>query len=142
MSVEPRPIARRLRTKIEAPASLLADLTYPGLMDFPFNPADHWIWIGAYSKKKGAGYDRGPDRPVIQLGRRGTPVVPVLRVMLSLKDGVPLYRRDGLFACHTEACSLPACVNPFHGYWGTSGRNHQDRERSAPHTFLKRSHRQ
>lgn len=84
-----------------------------------------WIWLGAVSKKR-CGY----PRPVIQLAGRGTPVVTVLRVVLSLKDGVPLDERVGLDACHKPPCTNRLCVNPDHGYWGTKQDNVNDRYRT------------
>ncbi len=96
-----------------------------------------WIWRGAYSQKTGrwkAG--QTPDRPVIQLGGRGSPVVHVLRITLSLKDGVPLDDRAGIKACHT--CDNFRCVNPDHGYWGTDQQNSDDRMARQPETFWTR----
>lgn len=139
MPVQPRPIEERIVSKINAPPSTLG-WTARTEYTFPFDPAVCWIWTGAYSKKKGKRYDKGADRPVIQLGRRGTPVVHVLRVMLSLKDGVPLWRRTGFDACH-GACQDARCVNPHHGYWGTPGRNRDDRHQYAPETFKRKDQR-
>lgn len=93
-----------------------------------------WIWTGAYSQKD---RDR-PARPVFWYGYvkddarrvRDCPqvLVPAARMALSLTDGVPLYDRVGLEACHRPAvCANPACVNPAHLYWGTPEENRHDR---------------
>ena len=85
------------------------------------------IWLGALSVKRG----KNIRRPVIQLGGRGTPVVPVMRVQLSLHDGVPLDERADLQACHKINCRAGRiCVNPEHGYWGTREDNDRDRRQA------------
>lgn len=142
MPAAPRPLVDRMVPKIAAPVAVVFDPwweTYPLLAAFYFDRTVCWEWTGAYSKKRGAHYDRGNDRPVIQTGRRGTPVVHVFRIMLALKDGIPLRRRRGYHACHREDCQNTRCVNPWHGYWGTPGRNHEDRERHAPDTFKRKA---
>ncbi len=87
---------------------------------------DHWTWTGAFSEKR-----HYPPRPVFWLGRAGARnrhiVVPAFRVALSLTDGVPLWERVDLHACHTVECSQPWCMNPAHGYWGTREENTDDR---------------
>lgn len=98
---------------------------------FGFSPIHCWIWIGAYSHKRG-GY-----RPAVQLAGRGSPVMSVLRLMLCLRDTVPLDLRDELQACHGP-CDNPKCVNPFHAYWGTSKSNHDDRRARQPWSYRRK----
>lgn len=107
------PLLDRIRAKIDAPLSVdLLDLFF----DWPFDPDACWDWTAAYSRGK-----RGSDRPVIWLGDR---VANVARVMLSLKDGIPLDERDGLEAAHS--CDRAPCVNPFHLEWKTDGANKRE----------------
>ena len=96
-----------------------------------------WIWLGAYSTKTGR--PGSADRPVIQLAGRGSPVVNVLRVLLSMLDGVPLKKRRGVKACHK--CDDAQCVNPHHGYWGTDADNTADRMLRQPQTFWSHAYR-
>lgn len=94
-----------------------------------------WIWTGAYSVKPKPSQ---PPRPVFWVGRlragervaHDAPqwIVPAFRMALALTDGVPLWEREGLEACHRPGvCTTPACVNPAHGYWGTPLENRMDR---------------
>lgn len=135
----PKPLIDRIAPKISAPASNLFDPwweEFPLLAPFSFDRNVCWMWTGACSNKTNRG---GGLRPVIQTGGRGTPVAHVFRIMLALKDRVPLSRRWGMHACHNErVCKSTKCVNPWHGYWGTANRNHEDRERYAPDTFKRR----
>lgn len=138
MPPTPRPLIARLVPKITAPPRTPLDPwheAYPLLAAFPFDRHACWIWTGAYSHK------RGGKRPVIQSGKRGSPVALVFRIMLALKDQVPLSRRRDYHACHEPRCANPQCINPFHGYWGTPGRNHEDREQYAPETFKRKESR-
>lgn len=123
------PIQDRIRAKIQAPlvASLLVDRAF---FEYPFDPDACWVWVGAYSKGK-----KGADRPVIQLAGRGTPVVHVARVMLVLRDGVPLEDRQGVQAAHI--CDYPPCVNPWHLEWQT-GRVNQREGRQRVRTAVER----
>lgn len=140
MPPTPRPVIDRIVPKISAAPALGIDpwwLEYPLLAPFTFDRGECWLWTGACSNKG----KKGGLRPVIQAGGRHSPVVHVFRIMLALKDRVPLSRRRDLHACHDPLCTSTKCINPFHGYWGTPGRNHEDRERYAPETFQRRSRR-
>lgn len=81
-----------------------------------------WIWIGGYSEKR-----RGQRRPVIQVGRRGTPMQLVTRIMLAITDRVPLAARSAakLEAGHT--CGDIRCVNPRHLVWQTRTENEREK---------------
>lgn len=63
----------------------------------------------------------GALRPVIRVGGRGSPIVHVARVLLALRDRVPLWQRTGLEAGHR--CHRFWCVNPRHLEWQTSSEN-------------------
>jgi hypothetical protein len=120
----------RILEKIQAPAG------GSRLDGFPFDEKPCWIWHGAMSKKRHDG-----RRPVISIGSKPCLVVGVLRINLSLLDGVPLSERDGYHACHAEGCDNPLCVNPFHAYWGTPEQNRRDRAVRQPHSFLRKDRR-
>lgn len=138
MPVKPRPLIDRVVEKISAPPYKTYDLwheEYPLLNVFPFDRFECWQWTGAMSDKG----EKGGLRPTIQTGGRGSKITHVFRIMLALKDRVPLSRRYGYHACHDEkVCSDTKCVNPFHGYWGTPNRNHEDREQYRPDTFKRK----
>lgn len=101
-------LAARFWAKVEAP-----------------DAAGHQRWLGAHSEKRG--YPARPIFWIAQLPAGGHVIVPAFRLALSLTDGVPLYDREGWFACHRPSCAHPWCVNPAHGYWGTREENHRDR---------------
>ena len=123
-----QPLLDRLAEKIHAPA-----VTESRLPGFGFDETAHWMWAGALSKKRCGG-----RRPIIKIDESTNLVVGVLRIMLSLLDGVPLSERDGMHACHAEGCDIPLCVNPFHAYWGTPEQNRRDRHTRQPHSFLRK----
>lgn len=141
MPPQPKPVIDRIVPKISALPYDEADPwheIYPLLSPFEFDRTDCWMWTAACSDKG----KRGGLRPVIQAGAAGSPVVHVFRIMLALKDRVPLSRRRDLHACHDiRVCDSTKCINPFHGYWGTPGRNHEDREQYAPETFKRKEDR-
>ena len=80
--------------------------------------SDCIFWTGATSKKR-----RGQRRPYIQIGRRGSPVVNVARLVCYWFHGEP---PDGYEAGHTcpqgEQC---LCINPDHLAWQTREENEQ-----------------
>jgi len=78
-----------------------------------------WAWTGATKTK------RGGVRPAVQIGRRGSRVVTVARLLLCLQDGVPLAERSGLEAGHT--CHHYWCVNPRHLEWQTRLENEREK---------------
>lgn len=82
-------------------------------------------WIGALSAKR-----RG-QRPVIQLGGRGTRVVLVARLVLTWAKGEP--PSDLHEAGHTcPAGENPICINEQHLEWQTRTENeHHKRRRGA-----------
>ena len=89
-----------------------------------------WRWLGAfnrpskkYREKHGAGESR---RPVFKINTQ-TPVVYAHRLSLAITDGIPLWDRTGLEACHRVECGHFWCVNPAHLYWGTPEQNRADR---------------
>lgn len=117
-----QPLVARIIAKIHAPPYV-----GPAAEDqvFPFDGRVCWEWVGAYSEKQRRG---SAPRPVIQLGGRGSAVVHVFRIMLSLFDGTPLGERGAFQAAHRPSmCRLGArCVNPLHGYWAGQGQNQRD----------------
>jgi hypothetical protein len=107
--------ARRFWTKVDTSGGLFAC----------------WPWQGAYNRpgvnfkrKHQAGESR---RPVFHLPGPTQSGIKVYahRFSLSLYDGVPVWERTGLEACHT--CGNFRCVNPAHLYWGTPEQNRKDR---------------
>jgi hypothetical protein len=113
------PLIERIAAKILAPPDPASPL--PG---FPFVQEACWLWTGAHSLKRS-----GTRRPIVKVNSATNLVLSTLRVMLSLKDGVPLELRTGLEACHKRNCPNISCVNPFHAYWGTPEQNVNDRYR-------------
>lgn len=82
-----------------------------------------WIWLGAYSTKR-----QWQRRPVIQLGKLGTPIASVARTMLERSAG-PAPSPD-----HEAGHTCPAgenmkCVNPRHLRWMTRLENEQSKQR-------------
>lgn len=62
---------------------------------------------------------------------------PANRVALNFREPLPKLRRrlDPGERSHWQAlhhCDNPPCVNPDHLYWGTSGRNAEDRKQRHP----------
>jgi hypothetical protein len=89
-----------------------------------------WEWQGAFNRsgenfrrKHHAGESR---RPVFRVDTT-TGVVYAHRFSLAITDGVPLWERIGLEACHVIECTNYRCVNPAHLYWGTPEQNRKDR---------------
>lgn len=89
---------------------------------------DCWEWTGALSIKRG-----GYRRPIIWVCRDKTVtpprnvIIPAFRVALCIHDNTALWDHEGYEACHLPECNNSECVNPFHGYWGTSDENRKDR---------------
>lgn len=79
-----------------------------------------WHWIGATARKRD-----GARRPKIQVGGRGSRTVLIARLLLCLRDSVPLAERDAakLEAGHT--CHHFWCVNPWHLVWQTRHENEE-----------------
>lgn len=75
-----------------------------------------WGWTGGTARKRD-----GARRPKIQVGGRGSRTILVARVLLALKDRVPLTLRAGLEAGHR--CHHFWCVNPRHLQWQTRIEN-------------------
>jgi hypothetical protein len=88
------------------------------------------LWKGAYNRpgerfrqRFNGGVSR---RPVFKISKE-VGVVYAHRLALSIADGVPLFERVGLEACHRPECGNYECVNPAHLYWGTPEQNRADR---------------
>lgn len=81
------------------------------------NPAKCWRWTGSTARK------RGCERPKVRIGGAVSRVMSVARVLLVLRDRVPLVDRDDakLEAGHT--CHHFWCVNPNHLEWVTRSEN-------------------
>lgn len=80
-------------------------------------------WTGATAQKRD-----GVRRPKVRVGGRGSRVVLVARLVLVLKDRVPLWRREleRLEAGHT--CGHFWCVNPEHLTWQTRIENEREKQ--------------
>lgn len=76
-----------------------------------------WRWSGKTVRK------RGGVRAAIQVGGRGSRTISVTRLLLVLRDRVPLPEResDGLEGGHR--CAHYWCVNQRHLCWQTRGEN-------------------
>jgi hypothetical protein len=89
-----------------------------------------WIWTGGFARK------RRSRRPKVQVGGRGSRTISVARVILALRDRVPLIERDRdkLEAGHT--CHNEECVNWWHLDWQTREENEcAKRDRDAFERF-------
>lgn len=91
-----------------------------------------WEWQGAYNRpsetyrrKHRGGQSRRPVFKLTSTADGWGLTVYAHRLSLSIHDGVPLYERQGLEACHT--CDNYRCCNPAHLYWGTPAANRADR---------------
>ena len=84
-----------------------------------------WRWTGGTARKRD-----GAERPKVRVGGRGSRTILVARVLLVLRDRVPLWRReaDKLEAGHS--CNHFWCVNPRHLVWQTRVENE-----NAKHEF-------
>jgi hypothetical protein len=80
-----------------------------------------WRWTGATARKRD-----GAKRPQVRVGGRGSRVIVVARVLLSLRDRIPLIDRYGLEAGHT--CHHYWCVNPRHLEWQTRVQNEEAKQ--------------
>lgn len=76
-----------------------------------------WAWTGKTVKK------RGGVRPAIQVGGRGTRTISVARILLVLKDRVPLSERDAARLEGGHKCGRYWCVNQSHLEWIDRGGN-------------------
>lgn len=117
----PQPIATRFWAKVDRSAGWFGC----------------WPWTGALNtpSRKLTTQPAASRRPVFRWhGRAGEPsqVVYAARVALSLHDGVGLWERAGLEACHSCANPDGRCCNPLHLYWGTPEENRADRYGAAP----------
>ena len=86
-----------------------------------------WTWTGATVRKKD-----GVRRPALMVGGRRSRVVHVARLLLCLRDRVPLTERYMVHAGHL--CHNPICVNVRHLAWQTQFENHalrDERRRAA-----------
>jgi len=88
-----------------------------------------WRWTGATARKRD-----GAKRPKVRAGGRGSRTILVARVLLALRDRVPLWRREleRLEAGHT--CHNYWCVNPRHLQWQTRIENEQAKQEFDAYT--------
>lgn len=103
---------KRVWSKVDFPA--------PGFpFDHPANVVGCWNWLGACSLKR-----RGQRRPHIQLGKRGSRVVLVARLICERFHGPPPspFHEAG-HTCPEGENAL--CVNPSHLEWMTRVENEQ-----------------
>jgi hypothetical protein len=77
-----------------------------------------WQWTGGTARKRD-----GAKRPKIQVGGRGSRTILVARVLLCLRDGVPLAERDAAKLEAGHVCHRHWCVNPRHLEWQTRIEN-------------------
>lgn len=76
-----------------------------------------WHWLGKFVQK------RGSVRPVIQVGGRGSRTITIARLLLVLRDRVPLAERDAAELEAGHLCGNPHCVNVRHLRWQTRSEN-------------------
>lgn len=79
------------------------------------------IWTGATARK------RGSRRPKIRVGGNFSRHVVVARVLLVLKDRVPLWIRDDAKLEAAHECGHYWCVNVRHLAWKTRVENENDK---------------
>lgn len=136
MPAPSRPLLLRIAEKIRAQsltsfqrwaifASLPATPAMQLALDVNLDPGVCWIWTGAFSKKRSR-----TRRPNIRVGAAFLGTINPVRVLLSLKDGVPLDDRADLHAAHTECLNL-SCINPYHFRWATDAENRDDRRQAT-----------
>jgi HNH endonuclease len=95
-------------------------------LDTLLDPDRCWEWNGAHSLKR-----RGERRPVVQVGGRGTAVVPVARIMCELRNGPPPTPE------HEAAHICPQgenhrCIRPDHLAWMTRVENERYKRKRTP----------
>ncbi len=81
-----------------------------------------WAWSGRHSKK------RGGLRPVVRAGGRGSRMLTVARVMLVLRDRVPLAQRDAELMEAGHKCNTYWCVNGSHLEWINRSGNEEAKD--------------
>jgi len=102
---------------------ILSKIVMPG----PATPCA--TWVGGYNVDGRRTRGHTPKRrPVVRLGGRGTTMVYVAPVLLTLAEGPP----DGRVACHRCPTGTPAdrtyrCVDLDHLRWGTRAENEADK---------------
>lgn len=90
-----------------------------GKVTVPDDVTQCWEWTGAKSLKR-----RGGKRPVIQVGKRGSPIKLVARLVCEWYQGPPpTPAHEAGHTCPQGENSL--CVSPHHLEWMTRTENEQ-----------------